>query len=77
MSYPYWVSPAPVNHIEMFRWQANPLGIRRSPTYVIDAPLGMVLSFFTAPLYLYATLSGKFQVWEDLLYDMAKDVDLR
>jgi tRNA1(Val) A37 N6-methylase TrmN6 len=36
-----------------------------------------MLSFFTAPLYLYATLRGKFQVWEALLCDMTKDIDLR
>ncbi len=72
----YQVSPIPVNHIETFRQRPNPPAIPLSPTYGIDAPLGLVLSFFTAPLYLYATLRGKFQVWEKLLRDMVKDVDL-
>src|SRR4051794_26944356 len=72
----YQVSPAPVNHIEAFRQQPNPPSIPSSPTYGIDSPLGLVLSFFTSPLYLYATLRGKFQVWERVLRDMIKNVDL-
>jgi len=75
MSSLYRILRAPVNHIEIFRQETNPPAIPSSPTYEINAPLGLVLSFFTAPLYLYATLHGKFQVWEKVLRDMAKDFD--
>ncbi|CAF1238141.1 unnamed protein product [Adineta steineri] len=72
----YRVSPIPIDHIEIFRQQTNPPSIPSSPTYGIDAPLGLIASLWSAPLYLYATLSGKFQVWEALLHDIVKDIDL-
>ncbi len=72
----YKISPIPVNHIEVFQQQSDPIAIPSSPSYGIDAPLGLVASNISSPLYLYATLSGKFQVWEALLHDMTKVVDM-
>lgn len=34
-----------------------------------------MLSNIASPLYLYATLRGKFKVWEEVLRDMAKNID--
>ena len=36
-------------------------------SYGIDAPLGAIASLFCIPMYMYATLKGKFKVWDDLL----------
>ncbi len=72
----YRISAIPVNHIEVFRQQLDSISIPSSPSYGVDAPLGLVASFITAPLYLYATLHGKFQVWETLLHDIKKDIDI-
>lgn len=72
----YRVSPIPVNHVDVLRQQPNPISIPLSPKYGIDAPLGLLASSIFAPLYLYATLRGKFQVWERLLHDIIKDVDI-
>ncbi len=72
----YQVSPAPVDHIDFFRQQSNSVSIPSSPSYGIDSPLGLAASLWTAPIYLYATLSGKFKVWEALLHDLPKDVDI-
>lgn len=72
----YRISPEPVNEIEVLRQQQDPISIPTSPSYGIDAPLGLVASNLFAPLYLYSSLRGKFQVWETLLRDMSKDIDL-
>lgn len=37
------------------------------PDFGLDSLLGLVMSSVLAPLYLYATLKGKFQVWDDIL----------
>jgi SAM-dependent methyltransferase len=37
------------------------------PDFGLDSLLGLVSSMITAPLYLYATLRGKFKVWDDIL----------
>lgn len=72
----YRVSPLPINEIEVFRQQSDSISIPSSPSYGIDAPLGLLASNIFAPLYLYATLRGKFKAWETLLHDVAKDIDL-
>jgi hypothetical protein len=72
----YKVSPIPINHIEVFQQQSDPIIIPSSPSYGIDAPFGLVASNIFSPLYLYATLRGKFKVWEALLHDMAKVVNI-
>src|SRR3569833_61774 len=37
------------------------------PSYGLDSPGGLLASNITFPLYLYASLHGKFQVWDDIL----------
>lgn len=37
------------------------------PDFGLDSPLGLVASNVLAPLYLYATLKGKFDVWDEIL----------
>ncbi|KAH8900590.1 putative methyltransferase [Thozetella sp. PMI_491] len=48
-----------------------------NPSYGLDSPVGLVLSSFLSPLYLYATLRGKFEVWDELLGKLPRDVYLR
>ncbi|CAF1259523.1 unnamed protein product [Adineta ricciae] len=62
----YRVSPIPLDHVEVFRQQSDPPTIPSNPSYGIDAPLGLIASSFAAPLYLYATLSGKFQIVDEI-----------
>lgn len=44
------------------------------PSYGIDSPMGLCLSSILAPLYLYASLKGKFDVWDKLLAELPADV---
>ncbi|CAO1633207.1 unnamed protein product [Parajaminaea phylloscopi] len=39
------------------------------PSYGIDSPAGLISSLAFAPLYLYATMKGKFDFWRKLLED--------
>ena len=36
-------------------------------TVSVDSPVGMLSSMFLAPLYLYATLKGKYDAWDSIL----------
>ncbi|UJR38574.1 hypothetical protein I4U23_031240 [Adineta vaga] len=72
----YRVSTIPIDHIKVFRQQSESPEIPSTPSYGIDSPLGLIASLWSAPLYLYATLSGKFQVWEELLKNIIKDINL-
>lgn len=72
----YRVSPPPLDHVRIFCQQKNITGVPASPSYGIDAPFGLLASFLSAPLYLYATLYGKFQIWENLLQNISMDVNL-
>lgn len=51
-------SATSISEADLARWKES---------YGIDAPLGAVASLFCIPVYMYATLKGKFKVWDDLL----------
>ena len=72
----YRVCSPPLNEIEVYRQESDSISIPSSPTYGLDAPLGLLASNIFAPLYLYATLRGKFQVWQRILNDISKQIDL-
>jgi hypothetical protein len=40
----YRVSPLPISKIEVFRQQSDSISIPSSPSYGIDAPLGLLAS---------------------------------
>ncbi|VUC26156.1 unnamed protein product [Clonostachys rosea] len=44
------------------------------PNFGLDSIFGLFLSSFAAPLYLYASLRGKFQVWDDVLAGIPDEV---
>ncbi|KAJ8198322.1 hypothetical protein LV157_000626 [Aspergillus fumigatus] len=60
-------SSIPENHIARLSTEIAAHEIPSNPSYGIDSPLGLIASNVLSPFYLYATLKGKFQVWDDLL----------
>lgn len=44
------------------------------PTYGLDSPLGCLASNIGAPLYIYASLKGKHDLWDELLDELPKAV---
>lgn len=58
---------APEDHIKTISASANPPAKPSKPDYGIDSLMGLLASFVLAPVYLYATLKGKFSVWDDAL----------
>jgi SAM-dependent methyltransferase len=66
-----YVSEPPVDHITEFQSSSRP--VPSKPSYGLDSPLGLVLSNVLAPLYLYSSLKGKFDVWDNLLADIPSE----
>ncbi|OAA67681.1 methyltransferase [Cordyceps fumosorosea ARSEF 2679] len=60
----YNVDPPPVDLIRSIVTSPSPPPTPAKPSYGIDSPLGLLLSCFAAPLYLYATLRGKSLAWD-------------
>lgn len=67
----YNVAEPPVNHCNAL--QSTARKVLSKPSYGIDAPLGLIMSNVLAPLYLYSTLKGKFDVWDKLLEAVPRD----
>ncbi|KAJ7862319.1 methyltransferase [Mycena leptocephala] len=63
----YTSSSPPLDHIAAINASASKPPIPSQPSYGIDSPLGLVSSFPFSPLYLYATLKGKHDLWSSLL----------
>lgn len=61
----------PENHIERLQLTNRP--VPSKPSYGIDSPLGLVASSVLSPLYLYATLKGKFDAWDKLLDELPSE----
>lgn len=62
----------PENHVtQLKRAKSTPL---LNPSYGIDSPLGLCLSSIMGPLYLYASLKGKFDLWDKLLAELPTDI---
>ncbi|KAH6695632.1 methyltransferase [Plectosphaerella plurivora] len=47
---------------------------RKRPSYGLDSVGGLLMSSLCAPLYLHASLRGKFIVWDELLASLPPDV---
>lgn len=62
----------PENHIARLRSTNRP--VPSKPTYGLDSPLGFIASSFLSPLYLYASLKGKFDVWDKLLAELPPEI---
>jgi len=67
-----YVSEPPVNHVTELQSSSRPVPSKSS--YGLDSPLGLVLSTILAPLYLYSSLKGKFDVWDNLLADVPSEI---
>ncbi|GAD95934.1 methyltransferase [Paecilomyces variotii No. 5] len=65
---PIYTTPTPPpNHIAHIATTAPNRPIPHKPSYGIDSPLGLALSNLFSPLYVYASLKGKFDLWDDIL----------
>lgn len=60
------------NHFQLLSSKNRP--VPSKPSYGVDSPLGLALSSFFLPLYLYTTKKGKFDIWDKLLDELPKDV---
>ena len=47
------------------------------PSFGLDSPAGLLLSSFAAPLYLYATFRGKFELWDECLTQLPDSTYVR
>lgn len=64
----YSTGKEPKNHIEQLR--STNRSVPSKPSYGMDSPLGLLASSVLSPLYLYASLKGKFDVWDKLLAEL-------
>ncbi|KAJ7199021.1 putative methyltransferase [Mycena pura] len=60
-------SSSPLDHIAAINASPTKPPVPSQPSYGIDSPLGLVFSNALSPLYLYATLKGKHDLWSALL----------
>jgi SAM-dependent methyltransferase len=65
---------APLDHVRQISQSPDKPKTPAKPTFGIDSPAGLLASNITAPLYLYASLRGKFQVWDELLAETPDDI---
>ncbi|KAK1749745.1 hypothetical protein QBC47DRAFT_426561 [Echria macrotheca] len=61
----------PEDHIRSIRLSPNRPTTPAKPSFGLDSPAGLAASSITAPLYLYASLRGKFQIWDDILSQLS------
>lgn len=57
----------PENHIATISASPSKPATPSKPDFGLDSLFGLFASFVAAPLYLYATLKGKFKVWDEIL----------
>ena len=62
------------DHIQSTRQSPNRPATPAKPSFGLDSPGGLAASNVTAPLYLYASLRGKFQVWDDILSELGDNL---
>ncbi|KAK5993563.1 hypothetical protein PT974_06997 [Cladobotryum mycophilum] len=66
----------PVDHIHTIAMSVDTPPKLTQADFGLDSLFGLLLSSVAAPLYLYASLKGKFHVWDDILADVS-DEDFR
>lgn len=57
----------PIDHIRTIAESGSEIKQIIRPKFGLDSLLGLFASSFASPLYLYASLKGKFQVWDEIL----------
>lgn len=62
-----YTGAVPEDHIKTIAASPNPPSRPAKPDFGFDSLFGLAASLIAAPLYLYATLKGKFKVWDDVL----------
>ena len=67
----YKVEPPPQDWIKHIGSLPNPPSTPARPSYGLDSPMGLLASNIAAPLYLYASLKGKHDLWDNLLKTVA------
>ena len=63
----------PEDHIATIKSSPNPPSKPSKPDFGLDSLFGLLASSITAPLYLYASLKGKFAVWDDVLASLPSE----
>ena len=63
----------PEDHINTIKSSPNPPSKPSKPDFGLDSLFGLLASTITAPLYLYASLKGKFSVWDDVLASLPSE----
>lgn len=66
----YKVEPPPRDWIKRIKSSSNPPPTPANPNYGLDSPMGLLASNIAAPLYLYASLKGKHDLWDSLLKEL-------
>ena len=67
----------PEDHIHTIATSPSKPETPSQPDFGFDSLFGLLMSFVAAPLYLYATLKGKFRVWDDILDAVPADLLLK
>ncbi|KAJ3569205.1 hypothetical protein NP233_g5202 [Leucocoprinus birnbaumii] len=60
-------SPSPEDHTLTLSSCSLQPTIPKEPNYGFDSLFGLLASFVTVPLYLYASQRGKSRVWNDII----------
>ncbi|KAJ7242439.1 putative methyltransferase [Mycena rebaudengoi] len=70
----YTSLPPPHDHIAAINASSTKPSVPTQPSFGVDSPFGLVASFALSPLYLYATLKGKHDLWTSLLSSLPSTV---
>ena len=63
----YRTEEPPEDWIQTIKSLPNPPKTPAKPSYGFDSPLGCLASNIAAPLYIYASLKGKHELWDELV----------
>ena len=63
----YNCDPPPQDHVAIIRASGTQPDALKKPSYGLDSPKGLMLSNVAAPLYLYASLKGKGDLWDNII----------
>lgn len=66
----YRVETPPSDWIQTIKSSADAPPTPSKPSYGLDSPLGCLASNIGAPLYIYASLKGKHDLWDRLLAEL-------
>jgi SAM-dependent methyltransferase len=69
----YNCSPPPHDHVATIRASGAQPDPPKKPSYGLDSPMGLVLSNIASPLYLYASLKGKGDFWDNVIENLSPE----